>query len=65
MLDEKVLARELHPLKQIPDNYPKYLLTLGEVFDEMNFDGIKKVNALKRHLGKSKRKNVPSEIFRK
>lgn len=46
-LDEKVLSRELLPLQQIHDNYPKYLLTLDEVFDEMDYDGIKKVNALK------------------
>lgn len=46
-LDEKVLGRELSPLRQIDDNYPKYLLTLDEVFDEMNYDGIQKRNALK------------------
>lgn len=46
-LDEKVLARELSPLQQINDNYPKYLLTLDEVFDVMDYDGIKKMNALK------------------
>lgn len=46
-LDENVLKRELAPLKQIHDNYPKYLLTLDEVFDDMNYDGIKKKNVLK------------------
>lgn len=46
-LDEDVLKRELAPLKQIHDNYPKYLLTLDEVFDDMNYDGIKKKNVLK------------------
>lgn len=46
-LDEKVLERELLPLRQINDNYPKYLLTLDEVFGEMEYDGIKKTNALK------------------
>lgn len=46
-LDEKVLERELLPLRQINDNYPKYLLTLDEVFGEMDYDGIKKTNALK------------------
>lgn len=46
-LDEDVLKRELAPLKQIHDNYPKYLLTLDEVFDGMNYDGIKKKNVLK------------------
>ena len=46
-LDEKVLARELAPLEQINDNYPKYLLTLDDLFGEMNYGGIQKVNVLK------------------
>lgn len=46
-LDEKVLERELSPLRQIRDNYPKYLLTLDEIFGEMNYDGIRKINVLK------------------
>ena len=46
-LDEKVLARELAPLRQIKDNHPKVLLTLDEVFGEMNYDGIQKKNVLK------------------
>lgn len=46
-LDENVLQRELAPLKRINDNYPKYLLTLDEVFGEMNYEGIQKKNALK------------------
>lgn len=46
-LDEQVLTRELLPLRQIDDNYPKYLLTLDEVFGEMNYDGIQKLNVLK------------------
>ncbi|MGN0484652.1 MAG: ATP-binding protein [Lachnospiraceae bacterium] len=45
-LDENVLKRELAPLQQIPDNYPKYLLTLDEVFGEMEYDGIQKRNVL-------------------
>lgn len=46
-LDENVLKRELMPLRQIPDNYPKYLLTLDETFGEMDYDGIRKLNVLK------------------
>ena len=46
-LDENVLQRELAPLRQIDDNYPKILLTLDEVFGEMNYDGIQKTNVLK------------------
>lgn len=43
--DNKVLDRELKPLKKIKDSYPKYLLTLDEDLDA-NYDGIKKINAL-------------------
>lgn len=46
-LDEKVLERELAPLRKIKDNYPKYLLTLDEAFGELNYDGIQKINILK------------------
>lgn len=46
-LDDKVLARELAPLRNIQDNHPKYLLTLDEVFGEMNYEGILKQNVLK------------------
>lgn len=42
-----VLKRELAPLRQIRDNFPKYILTLDEVFSEMNYDGIQKRNVLK------------------
>lgn len=45
-LDENVLARELAPLRQIKDNHPKILLTLDELFGEMNYDGIQKKNVL-------------------
>lgn len=45
-LDGKVLERELTPLKNIQDNYPKYLLTLDNLFGEMNYNGIQKLNAL-------------------
>ena len=45
-LDEQVLARELAPLRQIRDNYPKYL-TMDEAFGEMNYEGIQKRNVLK------------------
>lgn len=45
-LDDKVLQRELAPLMKIGDNYPKYLLTLDEIFGDMNYDGIQKRNLL-------------------
>ena len=46
-LNEDTLARELEPLKKIGDNYPKYLLTLDEVFSDVNYDGVQKCNLLK------------------
>lgn len=45
-LDEEVLKRELAPLRKIPDNYPKLLLTLDEVFATADYDGIQKRNVL-------------------
>lgn len=52
VLDEKVLERELTPLKQIKDNYPKYLLTLDEVFGTMDYEGVQKRNLLRWLLEK-------------
>lgn len=49
-LDEEVLKRELAPLNNIKDNYPKYLLTLDELFEDINYDGVQKLNALKWFL---------------
>lgn len=46
-LEDSVLQRELAPLRKIQDNFPKYLLTLDELFGEMNYDGIQKKNAWK------------------
>lgn len=43
--DNKILDRELTPLKKISDNYPKYILTLDDDLDA-DFDGIKKINVL-------------------
>lgn len=45
-LDEGVLMRELAPLQKIPDNYPKLLLTLDEVFATADYEGIQKRNLL-------------------
>lgn len=43
-LDEATLARELAPFKKINDNFPKYLLTLDELFGSANYNGIQKKN---------------------
>jgi hypothetical protein len=45
-LDENTLKRELAPLKKVSDNYPKYLLTLDEIFGKADYEGIKKINVL-------------------
>lgn len=45
-LDENVLNRELAPFKKVGDNYPKYLLTLDEIFGTADYNGIKRLNVL-------------------
>lgn len=51
MRDEKTLKRELASLQSINDNYPKILLTLDDD-PEMEYAGIRKINALDWLLGK-------------
>ena len=51
VLDEEILKRELASLRKIPDNYPKYLLTLDEAFATGDYDGIMKRNLLDWLLG--------------
>lgn len=46
-MEESTLKRELQPLKKLDDNYPKYLLTLDEINAEADYNGIRKMNALK------------------
>ena len=49
--DESTLKRELASLQQINDQYPKYILTLDD--DPVaDYDGIKRINALKWMMGK-------------
>ena len=50
-LDENVLERKLTPQRKVRDNYPKYLLTLDEVFGTADYEGIKKINVLEWLLG--------------
>jgi predicted AAA+ superfamily ATPase len=45
-LADETLQRELTPLRKIPDNYPKCLLTLDEVFSDADYEGIQKKNVL-------------------
>lgn len=48
--DKNTLARELRPLQNINDHYPKYILTLDDD-PETDFDGIRKINALNWLMG--------------
>ena len=43
--EESTLERELKPLKDIKDHYPKYILTM-DIDPIADFDGIKKINVL-------------------
>ncbi|MCI9366483.1 MAG: ATP-binding protein [Clostridia bacterium] len=43
--EEKILERELTPLKKINDNYPKFILTMDDDLDT-DFEGIKKINVI-------------------
>jgi len=44
VLDEKTLERELNPLKEIKDNYPKFLVTLDDFTQDHN--GIQQINLI-------------------
>ncbi|MBR2082068.1 MAG: ATP-binding protein [Elusimicrobiaceae bacterium] len=45
ILAEETLKRELEPLQQIKDHYPKYLLTM-DYLPATDFDGIQQINVL-------------------
>ena len=51
VLDENTLKRELDVFKNIKDNYPKYLITLDDVLPNIDYEGIKVINALEWLLG--------------
>ena len=46
VLDENTLERELAPLQEIKDNYPKTLLTLDDIGNKANYEGIKQINII-------------------
>lgn len=48
--DEKTLERELTPLKEIHDNYPKYIITLD--YDSADYEGIRQINAIDLLMGR-------------
>ena len=45
MLEESTFEREITPLREIRDNYPKIILTLDE-FTVGNYEGIKVINVI-------------------
>lgn len=49
---EEVLRRELASLQQIPDHYPKYILTLDND-PEADYEGIRRMNALEWLVGEN------------
>ena len=46
VMDEATLQREIDPLRKIPDNHPKVLLTLDEIGAGANHNGIRQMNLL-------------------
>ena len=44
LASEETIEREFKPLKNIPDNYPKYVITLDDV--DMSHDGIIHLNLI-------------------
>ena len=49
--DEVTLERELRPLRELRDNYPKWIVTLDED-PPMDYDGIRQISAYDFFLGK-------------
>lgn len=45
-LEENTLKRELAPFDKIHDHYPKYLLTLDDVFSNVDYNGVQKINII-------------------
>ena len=46
VLDPHTLERELTPLEQIQDHYPKYLLTFDVINKNASYNGIQQRNVL-------------------
>ena len=44
VLDSSTFAREIAPLKKIPDHYAKYIISMDEI--SMSEDGIKQINII-------------------
>lgn len=48
---EETIEREFKALKNIPDNYPKYVITLDDI--DMSHDGIEHLNLIDFLMDKS------------
>ncbi len=46
LIDKNVMERETKSLKNIHDNYPKYILTLDKIGTNTNIDGIRHINLI-------------------
>ena len=46
MVEENTRLREVGNLTQIQDNYPKYVITWNDPFDEGDWEGIHHLNIL-------------------
>lgn len=44
LLDEAAVQREFGNLLEIPDNYPKYVVTMDEMQSGGNYQGIKQIS---------------------
>jgi len=53
VLDKNTLRRELDSLEKIPDHHPKILLTLDEIPQTANYDGIRQLHIVDWLLGKN------------
>jgi len=50
-LDPTTRDRELAPLEAVKDQYPKFLLTMDELYKSHNYNGIQQCNVLDWLLG--------------
>jgi hypothetical protein len=44
LFDQRTIDREFGNLMSIPDNYPKYVITMDDVFTGPSFKGIQKIH---------------------
>ena len=56
LLDEAAVQREFGNLLEIPDNYPKYVVTMDEMQSGGNYQGIKQISLRNFLLAEDKEK---------